>query len=462
MNDVSTMVDLTGGLQSKAVFWDQDVYDQEMANIFQRAWLFLTHESQIPEPGDFFTTVMGEDPVIVARQADGTIKAFINGCSHRGNQICHADSGNSKTLTCSYHGWTYGMDGELVSVPMEQSAYFNDIDKSTLSARKVTKVESYRGFIFGCFDPDSPTLVDYLGDMGWYLDSFADVCGGIEFVGAPMKSVMRTNWKVPAEGFVGDAYHVGWTHAAVLKVLGGPISGLSGNPDIPLDKVGAQIMTRNGHGFGAIWNGNHAISTNPEPILNYVQAQLPAVREKLGEWRSRLYSSHWNAGIFPNCSFLYGTNVWKMWQPKGPHEIEVWTWVFAHKDMPEEVKRQVVKDAAMAFGTAGTLEADDGENMEGCTWSSRGYVARKGKMNISMGSGHDGRHAELPGIIGEGFVGETGYRNFHGFWQEMMTARNWDEIRANDQNWGAGWAEQPDIQVPWSPPEPAPDDNQQE
>lgn len=449
MNDTRTIVDVKGGTQSKSAFWDQAVYDQEMVNVFQRAWLFLTHESQLPEPGDFFSTYMGEDPVIVARQSDRSIKAFVNACTHRGNQICQAESGNTKTFTCNYHGWSYGLDGELVNVPMEKTLYFNEIDKASLGAKAVPKVESYKGFVFGCFDPAAPSLQEYLGDMAWYIDTFADVCGGIEFVGHPMKSVMHTNWKVPAEGFNGDSYHIGWTHAAALNVFGGPIAGLSGNPDVPLDGMGTQIMTRHGHGFGAIWNSLHALSSKPEQLLAHIQQQLPAVREKLGKWRSRLYGSVWNAGIFPNCSFLHGVNVWKVWQPRGPREIEVWTWVMVHKEMPDELKQQIVKDAVMSFGTAGTFEADDGENMEACTWSSRGYVAREGRVNIGMGKGHDGRHPELPGIIGEGPIGETGYRNFHGFWQEMMNANSWAEIHANDANWGADWANQPVVEVPY-------------
>ena len=156
MVDVSQLVDVAGGVQSKRVFWDQDVYEQELERVFGRCWLFLTHESQIPQPGDFVTAYMGEDKVIVVRQRDGSIKAFLNSCTHRGNQVCHADSGNAKAFTCSYHGWSFGMAGELVALPLEQSAYYNRLDKSQWGLREVAKVDSYRGFVFGCFDPQAP------------------------------------------------------------------------------------------------------------------------------------------------------------------------------------------------------------------------------------------------------------------------------------------------------------------
>ena len=98
--------------------------------MFGRCWLFLTHESLIPNFGDFVTAYMGEDKVIVVRQKDGSIKAFLNSCTHRGNQVCHADSGNAKAFTCSYHGWSFGTDGSLAALPLEQSAYYGQFDKA--------------------------------------------------------------------------------------------------------------------------------------------------------------------------------------------------------------------------------------------------------------------------------------------------------------------------------------------
>ncbi|HCZ49404.1 MAG TPA: aromatic ring-hydroxylating dioxygenase subunit alpha, partial [Gammaproteobacteria bacterium] len=78
MVNINELVDVAGAVQSKRVFWDQEVYEQELERVFGRCWLFLTHESQIPQPGDFVTAYMGEDKVIVVRQRDGSIKVFLN------------------------------------------------------------------------------------------------------------------------------------------------------------------------------------------------------------------------------------------------------------------------------------------------------------------------------------------------------------------------------------------------
>lgn len=94
----SELIDQSTGAQRRKIYSDQGIYEQELERIFGRCWLFLAHESQIPKPGDFFRTYMGEDDVLVIRQDDMSIKAFINSCTHRGNRLVRADRGNARAF----------------------------------------------------------------------------------------------------------------------------------------------------------------------------------------------------------------------------------------------------------------------------------------------------------------------------------------------------------------------------
>src|SRR6266446_6823809 len=173
------MVDWERGLITGRIFVDDDIYKQEAEKLFLRAWMFLAHEDHLRNYGDFTTTYIGADPLLVVRQRDGSIKALLNACRHRGMNLCRADGGNAKS--------------------------------------------------FGCSAPDAPSLVDYLGEMAWYLDSLVDRReGGTEIIGGVHKMRIRGNWKLAAEQFAGDNYHAIMTHASLASAWADP--GASKSP----------------------------------------------------------------------------------------------------------------------------------------------------------------------------------------------------------------------------------------
>ena len=128
----SLIPDLSNGLIDRSIYTDPEIYRLELRRIFARAWNFMCHETQIPNAGDYFVNYIGEDQVIAVRDDDGQVRVLLNTCRHRGNALCRAELGNTRTFVCSYHGWTYGLDGKLIGIPGKADFYRDDVDQAKL------------------------------------------------------------------------------------------------------------------------------------------------------------------------------------------------------------------------------------------------------------------------------------------------------------------------------------------
>jgi 3-phenylpropionate/trans-cinnamate dioxygenase subunit alpha len=413
--DVRSLVDASQGFITASVYCDEDIYQLELERIFARCWLFLGHESTIPKAGDYVTAYMGEDPVIVVRQKDGSVGAFLNQCRHRGMKICRADAGNARTFTCTYHGWTYDIAGNLVSVPHEQRGYHGQLDRSRFGARRVPRLHSYRGLIFGCWDEAAMPFSEYLGDMAWYLDSLADRCERTSFVPGVTRWVVECNWKYPSEQFASDMYHVEGTHVSSLiaQMPEDAPPGASGF-DPTLD--GLQFSSPHGHGAGFFLERAADLSA-AGAVAEYVTETMPTAIDRLGELRATSVRGH--NTVFPNFSYLIGTNIIRVWHPRGPGAMEVWSWTMVDDAAPGEVRAAWREGAIRTFSPAGIFEQDDGENWKDMQKVLRGHVARQTRLNATMGAGHAGPHDEVPGRVSDVFSEEAA-RGFYGYWAELM------------------------------------------
>ena len=211
------MVDQDTGTVDRRIFFDQDVYELELERIFARAWNFMCHETQIPTPGDFFMSFIGEDRVICLRDNDGGFQVLVNTCRHRGNAICRADEGHATSFMCTYHGWTYDLKGNLVGVPGFKEVYHEELDRENWGLIKAAQVENYHGFVFANMDPQAPGLVDYLGDVGRIgLDLLAQRGEAMEMVPGVQKYTIPCNWKLSVDN-VWDWYHAQTSHASAFQ-----------------------------------------------------------------------------------------------------------------------------------------------------------------------------------------------------------------------------------------------------
>ena len=219
------LVEMATGQVSREIFVNEDIYQQELERVFTRAWLFVGHESQIPKPGDYFVSCMGEESVLLCRDREEAIHVFLNSCRHRGMKVCRYDEGNTPVFTCPYHGWSYAADGQLVGVPYFKEAYHGKLDKSQWGLVEVAQLCNYKGTIWATWDASAPPFLEYLGDFKLYLDLSLDSWdgreGGTEVLGGIQKWLIPCNWKFPAENFSGDSYH-NISHRSVDLVGIGP------------------------------------------------------------------------------------------------------------------------------------------------------------------------------------------------------------------------------------------------
>ena len=155
-----------------------EIFVQERERIFNHCWLYVGHESEVAEPGDYVRRPVGGRPVFMVRGArSGQVHVFHNTCTHRGAVVCRQKSGNAKVFQCFYHAWTFDSEGQLTGVP-GRDAYGEKLDFDALGLKPVARMASYRGFVFASFDSGIVDLTDYLAGATEYLDLIVDSADG--------------------------------------------------------------------------------------------------------------------------------------------------------------------------------------------------------------------------------------------------------------------------------------------
>ena len=204
------------------MFSDEDLVELEMKHIFEGNWIYMAHESQIPEPGDYYTLTMGRTPVVITRDKDGELHALVNSCTHRGAMLCRFKRRNQKTFTCPFHGWTFSNTGKLLKVKDPKTGgYPEQFNKDgSHDMTRVARFENYRGFLFGSLNADVSSLEDYLGEARKLIDMVVDQSE--EPLNETASAEIYTfdgNWKLQAENGA-DGYHVSSVHWNYVATTG--------------------------------------------------------------------------------------------------------------------------------------------------------------------------------------------------------------------------------------------------
>lgn len=432
----SGLVDTRAGLVDRAIFSDQQIYEKEMETVFRKSWLFVGHESQIPNNGDYFLSQAGREPVVVTRDQTGEVNVLLNLCTHRGMPVCRYDKGNAKRFTCPYHGWTFSNNGDLSGVPLNTEGYGGKLERERWGLIRA-RVARYYGSIWATFDEEAPSFEAFLGDMDWWLREFMmgpdGEDDGLEVIDGILKCEIPSNWKFGAENAAGDLYH-DVSHKSVQRV-GLALTGLRGRHTWDADKNKFRMLNITFPAGGHAVRGNlyeHAMreyfsqwGANPE-VDEYFRDAHYARQKRVGE-RERLLNR--GGVVFPN--FVYNaanrTSV-TTWIPRAPGRTEVWKWVFVPKNAPQVVK-DVMRNYLLRYtGPAGMVEQDDFENWGSAQVGAESTLARRLPMNYQLRLGGEAKWAWPEPWIGAGAlvdegVSEHAQRIFYDRWSEMMTGQ---------------------------------------
>jgi fatty-acyl-CoA synthase len=339
-----------------SLYLDKQVFEDELERIWYRTWVFIGHESEVPQPGDYCRKQLGLQPVILTRGEEGQVHVVLNRCAHLGNLICHEDRGNAKALRCPYHGWTYGLDGCNRGVPYVQG-YGPGFDKESLSLGRPARVESYRGFVFASMSGEAPELLDHLGHAKAMIDQLCDLSpdGEIELSAGWLAHLTRANWKMDYENMM-DGYHPRFVHRALISMNGGTIFEAGDSAPMRLRSLG------NGHGEldlrkyyeeidrELLWIGGGSREKLPRYVAALEQAYGPERAHQM------LLVGPPHAIIFPN---LYiGELFIQVLVPLAADR-------FVQYDTPilwkgaDELNQRVFRQTGGSIGPAGMVLADD-------------------------------------------------------------------------------------------------------
>jgi len=401
---------------NRAALYDEAVFREEMRSVFDRCWLYVGHESEIPNRGDFRARDVGNRPLVFWHGHDGVKRVFYNSCRHRAALVCRVPQGNAGSMSCFYHAWTYGSTGSLNGLPSEEG-YGPAFDRTCMGLLSPAKVESHRGFVFACYDPDAVDLRTYLAGAADYLDLVADQAEAMEIVPGAHEFWVDANWKMYVENSV-DGYHVLPVHTTYFDYL----EELQGTAPT-LGDVNQAFDLGNGHAavrFRAPWARPVARWTPAlgENNRERIEATYAALVRKFGPERAELIGrTDRVVRIFPNLVVLdiMGVVVRSITPTSAGHtRVTQWSLDVAGQD-PDLRARQL--DSFITFqGPGGLATPDDLEALEAC---QAGLRAGEG---VAWNDVSRGMHRERNGEPGRG-DDELQLRSFWRQWHTLVGSR---------------------------------------
>lgn len=396
------------------MYEDPALFDEEMEKIFKNTWVWVAHDSEIPDKGSFTLSQVGLEPVIVVRDRKGNVNVLVNRCRHRAATVCEVKKGKTSSFQCPYHGWGYGLDGSLRALPHPEQ-YGEDFDKGSHGLLKL-RTESYAGMIFATFNDEIEPLTDFLGPAKKYIDLFMKQGGGfpVKVLGEHQFTVPM-NWKVQLENTT-DAYHFPIVHKSFIQSLDGEAEATF------------TFMDHQGY-VEDLGNGHSVMVMMPElvDLEEDLDRKIPDRFEELAQQlRDEGYPEEqvrkivravggtgFNMNLFPNVSFSMA--FFRVLIPKSVNETQIRHIAIGMDGGPEAANRMRMRLHEHFQGPMGFGSPDDAEVWERVQRGTAGGQDLPILVNRGLVD-------EVPGEFGpRGHVSaETGMRAAYDMWKRMM------------------------------------------
>jgi len=334
----------------KDLYINQELFELEMETLFANTWVYVGHASQVPNKGDFYTTTVGTEEVVMVRHSDNSIKVLYNRCPHKGVKVAGDTCGNTgRFFRCPYHAWTFRTDGRLLAIPLK-SGYEDTGFECTEASGGMAAVENvkvYRDFVFCRLNPEGESFEDFFGEALSTIDNMIDRSpeGKLEIAGGVLRYVHNCNWKmlvenqtdtchpmVAHESSAGTAVKV-WEEApeGTPKPMAVELFAPFVSPYEFFENMGLRVW-ENGHGHTGVSDSIHA---DYSEIPGYWDQMV----EAYGEERAKeiLGDVRHNTVYFPNIMIKGPIQTLRVFKPIAADKTLVESWTFRLVGAPDKL-----------------------------------------------------------------------------------------------------------------------------
>lgn len=359
------------------VYISEEVFRAEMKHLFANAWIYVGHDSQTPNKGDYITTQIGDQPVIMVRHSNGEMKVLLNRCPHKGTKIAIDRAGNTgKFFRCPYHAWSFKTDGCLLAIPLKKGYEGTGLSETEngKGMKAVGDVHNYRGFVFARLADEGIGFEEFFGDSLSSLDNMVDRSpeGRLEVSGPPLRYMHQCNYKMLVENQT-DTCHPMVAHESsagtavkIYEQMGNP------EPRPAAMQIIAPFMSAyeffedmgirtwpNGH-------GHTGVSTSIHADYDEIPGYFEALCETHGEEKARavLGESRHNTVYFPNIMVKAPLCQLRNFIPLGAGRTLAESWVFHPVGAPRELTARSAMYNRMINAPTSIVGHDDLEMYE--------------------------------------------------------------------------------------------------